>query len=98
MNTIKYALFGLWLAVGSLAQAQPVNINTADANRLAANINGVGPVLAQAIVAHRQAHGPFRSPEALLAVKGIGPRLLERIRPDLKLDTPAPAKAKKAAR
>ncbi len=42
---------------------------------------GIGPVLAARIVAHRRTHGPFRRPEELLAVPGIGPRLFGRLEP-----------------
>jgi competence protein ComEA len=48
-----------------------VNINTADVIALEA-LPGVGPATAKAIVAHRQANGPFGRPEDLLEVKGIG--------------------------
>lgn len=48
-----------------------VNINTADATALE-SLPGVGPSTAKAIIAHRQANGPFSSPEGLLDVKGIG--------------------------
>ena len=44
---------------------------------------GIGPGLAARILADRAERGPFRTPEALLRVKGIGPRTLERIRPYL---------------
>jgi competence ComEA-like helix-hairpin-helix protein len=40
---------------------------------------GVGPAVAKAIVAHREARGRFRSPGDLLEVRGIGPATLERI-------------------
>jgi competence protein ComEA len=48
-----------------------VNINTADASSLE-SLPGVGPSTAKAIIAHRQANGPFSTPEGLLEVKGIG--------------------------
>jgi competence ComEA-like helix-hairpin-helix protein len=44
---------------------------------------GIGPVTAIAIVDHRAAHGPFGGPEELLAVRGIGPRTLEKLAPFL---------------
>jgi competence protein ComEA len=61
----------LWATAG-LASAGPVNVNTADADTLAAELDGVGTVRAQAIVAHREAHGPFRSKDDLMEVNGIG--------------------------
>jgi competence ComEA-like helix-hairpin-helix protein len=42
---------------------------------------GIGPVLARRIVEHRARHGRFRRVEELLAVPGVGPGLLERLRP-----------------
>ncbi|MHB8201799.1 MAG: ComEA family DNA-binding protein [Acidithiobacillus sp.] len=62
-----------------------VNINTADATALDA-LPGIGPAKAQAVLEYRQAHGPFRSVDELASVHGIGPRLLERLRPVLSLD------------
>lgn len=43
----------------------------------------VGPALARAIVADREARGPFRSAQGLDRVAGIGPKLLEALRPYL---------------
>src|ERR1700681_3532840 len=40
-----------------------------------------GPALAQRIVAWRTAHGPFGSIERLDSVPGVGPRLIEALRP-----------------
>src|SRR5262249_50317318 len=42
---------------------------------------GVGPSLAERIEGHRREHGPFRRVEDLAAVRGIGPAMLERLRP-----------------
>ncbi|HSW28006.1 MAG TPA: helix-hairpin-helix domain-containing protein [Longimicrobiales bacterium] len=46
---------------------------------------GVGPAIAEALVSSRDAEGPFRGAEDLLRVRGVGPALLERIRPHLEL-------------
>ncbi len=62
---------------GSVGSAGRINVNTATALELEA-LPGVGPALAARIVAHRQAHGPFRRPEDLLAVSGIGEKTLTR--------------------
>jgi len=35
--------------------------------------------LAERIIRYREEHGPFRSLEKLLEIKGIGPKLLERL-------------------
>lgn len=60
--------------------AGALNINEADAPALAAGIDGVGPGRAEAIVRYREAHGRFTSVDQLSAIKGIGPRVLERNR------------------
>ena len=65
-----------------------VNVNTASAAELE-TLNGIGPALAARIIAHREAAGPFRSVEALVEVRGIGPRTLERLVPFVTVgDTP----------
>jgi len=60
------------LAATSVFAAQPVDINTADAQMLASSITGIGPSKAQAIVAYRSKNGPFQSVSDLAKVKGIG--------------------------
>jgi competence protein ComEA len=72
------------------AAAGPVNINTADAAKLATELNGVGPALAEAIVADRQANGTFATPEALMRVKGIGARIVEINKDNILVADPAP--------
>lgn len=57
-----------------------IDINRATAEELQ-QLPGIGPVLAGRIIAHRDRHGPFRSVEDLLAVTGIGPKLLEQLHP-----------------
>jgi competence protein ComEA len=55
-----------------------VSVNRADAAELA-TLPGVGPRLAEAIVEERRRHGPFRSPDDLERVRGIGPALVTRL-------------------
>jgi competence protein ComEA len=56
-----------------------ININTADAAAFE-TLSGIGEVLAAAIVAYRDEHGPFSSVDQLEQVSGIGPSTLEEIR------------------
>lgn len=56
-----------------------VNVNTATAPDLE-TLPGIGPVLAEAIVAYRDEHGPFTSVDQLEDVSGIGPVTLGEIR------------------
>ena len=57
---------------GAAAGAGPVDLNAATAADLDA-LPGIGPVLAQRIVEHRERNGPFQSVEQLDDVPGIGP-------------------------
>jgi competence ComEA-like helix-hairpin-helix protein len=63
--------------------------NQVDAVELA-RLPRVGPAVAARIVAHREEHGPFRSRQELLAVRGVGPAVLEAISPYLSLPEAAP--------
>jgi competence protein ComEA len=69
--------------------AGPVNVNSADAATLARELDGIGQVKAEAIVEYRQKNGPFRSPEDLLKVDGIGERVLEQNRGNIRLEKAA---------
>jgi comEA protein len=62
----------------------PININTAGTAELE-QLPGVGPTLAQSIVAYRHANGPFAALEDLQNVPGIGPRTYEAIMPFITL-------------
>lgn len=64
----------------------PVNVNQASAEVLDRVMDGVGPAKAQAIIAYREANGPFKSIDDLGNVKGIGAGTLERNRGRITVD------------
>ncbi len=80
--------------------AGPVDINTADAPTLAKELKGIGPAKAQAIVAWRKEHGPFKTPDDLSLVKGIAQKVIDENRPNIRIEsgtrTAAPAAPKPA--
>lgn len=57
----------------------PVDINRASEEELMA-LRGIGPSLARRIIEHRQRHGPFRSVDDLIQVRGIGTSKLKGLR------------------
>jgi competence protein ComEA len=61
-----------------------VSINTASVAELD-RLPRIGPALAARIVEHRTRNGPFGRIEDLEAVRGIGPRMMEQIRPFARL-------------
>ena len=67
-------------ATGVGADSTQIAINTATAAMLA-ELPGIGPALAERIVAYRTTHGDFHSMEALGEVPGIGPALQTKLRP-----------------
>jgi len=56
-----------------------ININTADVKSLM-TLDGVGRKVAEKIVEYREAHGPFKKPDDVRKVDGIGGGLWERNR------------------
>jgi len=75
------------LMAGAVYAADPININTADAEALAAAINGVGLKKARDIVTHREKNGPFRSVDELTEVGGIGTQTVDRSRANLTVES-----------
>jgi competence protein ComEA len=67
--------------------AGPVNINTADAETLAAELDGIGLTRAEAIVEDRQSNGPFSQAEDLGRVKGVGQWIVNQNRGNIRVDT-----------
>jgi competence protein ComEA len=72
--------------------AGPVDINRADASTLAKELEGVGSSRAQAIVQYREKNGPFKKADDLLNVKGIGDKVLEQNRANIRLSGDAQKK------
>ncbi len=63
---------------GSVTPAGPLDLNAASESDLDA-LPGIGPATAAAIVTYRERHGPFRSVDQLLEVRGIGPAKLDQL-------------------
>ncbi len=79
--SLLVACLPLWAFAG------PVDINTANAETLSAELDGVGMSKAKAIVEYREKHGPFKNPEDLSLVKGIGDRTVELNRANIRVTT-----------
>jgi len=63
-----------------LVPGDRIDVDRADVTEIT-RLPRVGPALAQRIVAWRAAHGPFGSLVRLDSVPGVGPRLVEALRP-----------------
>jgi competence protein ComEA len=103
LKKLATAAFALLFAMPALLlAATPVNINTADATAIAKALDRIGPAKAEAIVAYRDEHGPFKSVDDLTHVKGIGKATLELNRSAILLTGDAgaaePATSKAAAK
>lgn len=90
MKFLRTLFCALALSITSLAWAGPIDINTADAQTIADNLNGVGLKKAQAIVDYRTKNGPFKNLQELASVKGIGEKTLVRNREVILIGQPSP--------
>ncbi len=61
------------------AEICPVNVNQAEVGGLT-TLPGVGPKLAERMLAYRKTHGPFRHLSDLRKIKGIGQKKLDRMK------------------
>jgi competence protein ComEA len=77
MKNMKYCLSLFVLFFAGAVLAGPVDVNSADAATLSAELQGIGMSKAVAIVEYRETNGPFKSPDDLILVKGIGERTVE---------------------
>lgn len=76
-KSIPYLILSLFLFGAQPLLAEPIDVNTASAEELA-QLKGVGPSKAQAIIAYRDQHGPFVAVGELTQVRGLGPKFLEQ--------------------
>jgi competence protein ComEA len=63
----------------SESKGAAIDINSADVETLM-ELPGIGEGIAQRIVDYRKEHGPFENLDELLNVKGVGERMLQKIR------------------
>ncbi|MBA3581778.1 MAG: helix-hairpin-helix domain-containing protein [Gammaproteobacteria bacterium] len=74
--------------MSSIVFAGTVDINTANAKTLAAELKGVGDDKAAAIVQYREKHGPFKSINELNKVDGIGEKTIKNNADKLSIGKP----------
>ncbi len=74
------------LVIAIPVQAETVNINKADAATLQHYLKGVGAVKAEAIVAYRNKHGKFKTPDDLKKVSGIGEATIKKNRKNISVN------------
>jgi len=70
---------------------KPVNINAATSEELQ-QVPGIGPATAEKILQMRKSYGAFKSVDDLLAIRGLGPKRLEKMRKYLMVGKPAATK------
>jgi competence ComEA-like helix-hairpin-helix protein len=85
------------VAAKKFPPAKPLDLNTATAVELA-QLPGVGPSMAKAIVQFREKSGPFERVQDLLAIRGITERKLRQIRPYVSVSRPEPRKPRSTSR
>jgi competence protein ComEA len=99
MRSIIVFLVVLLLSSAALAAKQVegvVNLNTATAEELQM-LPGIGPAKVRSILAYRSLHA-FRTVDELVRIKGIGRKMLKRLRAHLTVTGPTTAKPSARAR
>ncbi|MCW9047486.1 MAG: helix-hairpin-helix domain-containing protein [Gammaproteobacteria bacterium] len=76
-HSLKFLLLlAVMIMVMKPVMADTVNINKANIETLQQNLQGVGPVKAQAIIDYRKKNGPFKSVNDLKNVSGFGDEII----------------------
>lgn len=88
MRTPRKLMLTILACLPLSALGGPVDINTADAETLSAELDGVGLSKAKAIVEYREKYGPFKNADDLSLVKGIGDRTVEINRDNIRVGAP----------
>jgi competence ComEA-like helix-hairpin-helix protein len=78
---------GLTVVCPVVRPPRRINVNTAGTSELV-ELAGIGPVLAERIVAYRLENGPFPSLDEMIRVSGIGPATVEGFRDQAVLEDP----------
>ncbi len=81
-------VFGLLVAQSGWAQPEKLDLNLASQTELT-RLPGIGPKRAQAII-KRRSRRRYRRLRELLAIRGIGPKTLKRLKPLLKITKSPP--------
>jgi competence protein ComEA len=78
-----------WGHAAPLSARFTVDPNTAELTELM-QLPGIGEALGSRIIRSRQTVGPFRTPEDVGRIRGIGPKKLEQLRPHIEIAPAAP--------
>ncbi len=74
----KWIIAFVFCLTAGFANAEAIDVNTANAADIAKALNGIGITKAEAIVKDRETNGPFKTVDDLARVKGIGPATLTK--------------------
>ena len=87
VNRDEYAVVYSSSAREAVERSMPdlVDLNTADAEELA-GLEGIGPALAERIIAYREENGPFEHASDVMNVPGIGEGIFAKIKDSVTVD------------
>ena len=79
ISCLVLALVMAWLTPVVAEEMSKINLNTATKEELL-TLDGIGESYADRIIAYRENNGPFRSPDEIMQVKGIGEKTYQKIK------------------